>query len=81
LEKLAKREKLSEEIKPLPNVGIIRKKQNVGIQVAVNFCHKTTVVKRARYKKRQLGVAYSAFIKSPILVCYWLPNYRCRNVP
>jgi hypothetical protein len=67
LEKKAKSEKRREEIKPVRNVGVLRKKQNVGVQVAVNSFHKTTVVKRAKYKKRQLGAAYSVLIKSPIL--------------
>jgi hypothetical protein len=70
LEKKAKSKKRSEEIKHLRNVGLILKKQNVGIQAAVNSCHKTPVVKRAIYKKRQIGSFYSAFFKSRILVSY-----------
>ena len=61
MEKKAKSKKRREEIKPLRNVDLILKKQNVGIQVAVNSCHKTPVVKRAIYKKRQLDAVYSAF--------------------
>lgn len=48
--------------------GMIHKKENVGIQVAVSSCHKTTVVKRVRNKKRQLGASSTAFFKSPIVV-------------
>jgi hypothetical protein len=66
--KKAKNKKGSEEIKPLRNVGIKQKEHNVGTHFAVNYCHKTTVVKRVRYKKRQLGAPYSAFVKSPIVV-------------